>query len=138
MGYDVHITRAENWADNAGHEITDQEWLEIIRNDPELIPSPENGKYFVVWRGADKYPETWFNCENGNISTKYPDRATFKKLYQIAQLLNANIQGDDGETYGENEIDNFDDSFLDSNQKTLIPKKSKSNIFSRIIGSLKK
>src|SRR5438034_10386112 len=26
MGYDVHITRAENWADNEGHEIQPSEW----------------------------------------------------------------------------------------------------------------
>ena len=61
MGYDVHITRAELWAINEGQEIAAIEWLQFVGSDPELIPVPENGKYFVLWRGATKYPETWFD-----------------------------------------------------------------------------
>jgi hypothetical protein len=114
MGYDIHITRAENWAENISFEITAQEWLEIIKGDPELIPFPENGEYFVIWRGANKYPDTWFNWNQGNIFTKYPDKATFMKLYQIAQKLNAQVQGDDGEIYGSNEIQKIDDNFMEN------------------------
>jgi hypothetical protein len=136
MGYDVHITRAEDWADNAGFEITVQEWLKIIEEDPELIPSPENGKYFVIWRGAKKYSETWFNWENGNISTKYPDKATMLKFNQIAQKLNAQIQGDDGERYGAKEINSFDDAFLGIGDNPS--GKPKNGLFARIMQLLKK
>jgi hypothetical protein len=138
MGYDVHATRAENWADNAGHEIAAQEWLEIIKQDRELIPSPENGDFFVIWRGANKYPETWFCWDNGNISTKNPDKATFKKLLQIAQKLNAQIQGDDGEFYGKVEIENFDDSYLENQGEVSLARKLEDGIWARITRFLKK
>jgi hypothetical protein len=129
MGYDVHITRAENWADNAGYEIDVQEWLEMIKDDRDLIPSPENGDQFVVWRGTNKYPETWFSWENGNIFTTSPDKATLKKLYQVAQKLNAQVQGDDGEICGSIEIENFDDSYLESKGTALPAEKNRSWFF---------
>ena len=68
-----------------------------MQSDPELIPVPENGKCFVIWRGATKYPETWFDWFDGNIVTKNPDRATLLKTLKIAAILNAKVQGDDGE-----------------------------------------
>lgn len=79
MGYDLHITRSEFWANNDENQISAQEWLEIVKDDPELIPSPEHGEYFVIWRGTSSYPETWFNWKDGNIYTKNPDRATLLK-----------------------------------------------------------
>ena len=115
MGYDVHITRAEHWADNEGVEISPDEWLHIIQADPELLPVPENGEYFVIWRGSTKYTETWFNWSDGNITTKYPDRATLRKMLQLATALGAKVQGDDGEVYDQAAIDAFDDSFLAAN-----------------------
>ena len=113
MGYAFHITRAENWSDNQGFEISSQEWLNIIKNDSELVPMPENGVHFVKWSGSTKYPETWFDWFNGNIYTKALDKATLRKMLQIAHQFNAKIQGDEGETYDEHAIESFDDSFLD-------------------------
>ena len=113
MGYEVHITRAENWASNYGLEITTQEWFDVVRGDPDLIPAPENGEYFVLWRGTTKYPETWFDWSQGNITTKNPDRATLQKMLKIAILLKATVQGDEGETYDEAAVNGFDDSYLD-------------------------
>ncbi len=112
MGYDVHITRADDWTENQGKEITAEEWLAIVNADSDLIPLPENGKYFVIWRGATKYPETWFDWFAGNINTKAPDKATLGKMLQMARLLGAKVQGDEGEIYDETTIQNFDDSFL--------------------------
>mgnify|MGYP003387896712 CR=1 FL=1 len=112
MGYDVHITRAEDWADNEGWEITPDEWLQFIQSDTELIPAPENGKYFVIWRGATKYPETWFDWRAGNVTTTHSDKATLRKLLQMAAAFKAKIQGDDGEVYDETAVENFDDSYL--------------------------
>lgn len=114
MGYDVHITRADSWAENEGHEIAGEEWLAIVQADSELTHSIEDGPYFVRWHGTTKYPETWFDLVNGNIDTKNPDKATMRKMLQIANALGANVQGDDGEIYGELECEMFDDSYLDS------------------------
>ena len=121
MGYDVHITRAEHWADNEGWEIAPDDWLVLVRSDPELMTTPENGEYFVIWHGTTKYPETWFDWRAGNITTTYPDRATLKKMFQLATTLEARIQGDDGEVYDEESIEKFDDSFLDVNPSGTQP-----------------
>ncbi len=99
MGYDFHITRAENWSNNEDQEILAEEWMDLIKSDPELVPAPENGQYFVIWRGTTKYPETWFNWVSGNITTKNPDKATLRKMLEIATRFNANVQGDEGEVY---------------------------------------
>jgi hypothetical protein len=99
MGYELHITRAESWATNEGHEITADEWLGYVQSDPELRLSPNNGKYFVEWSGPSTYPEPWFDWFAGNISTKNPDKAIVGKMLQIAERLCARVQGDDGEFY---------------------------------------
>lgn len=38
MGYDVHVTRREFWADEEGSEITLEEWLSYISHDTEIEP----------------------------------------------------------------------------------------------------
>ncbi len=129
MGYDLHITRAEHWS-NADNQISAREWLELVKEDPELIPSPEHGEYFVIWRGTSYYPETWFNWQDGNVYTKNPDKATLLKLYQMAQKLNAQLQGDDGETWGTPEIEAFVDPEIDVAPAQT--RKSKSGILARL------
>jgi len=118
MGYDFHVTRAEHWSGNEGQEILAEEWLDVIKSDPELVPAPENGQYFVIWRGTTKYPETWFNWVGGNITTKNPDKATLRKMLEIATRFNGHVQGDEGEIYDEAAFEVFDDSFLDSSSGT--------------------
>ena len=138
MGYDLHVTRAEHWSSNESQEILAEEWLTLIKTDPELVPAPENGQYFVIWRGTTKYPETWFNWVSGNITTKNPDKATLRKMLEIATRLSAHVQGDDGEAYDEVAAEAFDDSFLDSDSytsaaQTVSPAKRLS-IFRRLFG----
>lgn len=113
MGCDIHITRAEDWSDNAGFEITPEEWLGLVRQDAELTPMPENGRYFVAWRGDERSPQAGFDWQAGNITTKNPDRATLAKMHGMAQRLKAQVQGDEGEVYGSAEIEAFDDHFLE-------------------------
>ena len=36
MGYELHITRRKDWADDEGPEITLAEWLALVADDPEL------------------------------------------------------------------------------------------------------
>jgi hypothetical protein len=125
MGYDLHITRAEEWIFSSKTAISAQEWLDIIKADPELIPSPENGEYFVIWRGCTQYPDTWFNWQDGQIYTKNPDKATLRKLFQMAQKLDAQLQGDEGEIWREEDIEIFPDPEVEKEVK--LPKYQKSN-----------
>lgn len=99
MGYDLHITRADFWPDNKGREISAEEWLEVVRSDPELKLAGVNGPYFALWTGESEYAEPWLDWHRGNIYSKNPDDAIIGKMLEIAKRLNAKVQGDDGEVY---------------------------------------
>lgn len=101
MGYDLHITRREFHADDHGPEISSEEWLQVVEKDEELELEPENGPYFAKFLGNCSYGRGmgWFDWANGCISTKNPDEAILAKMLKLAQALNANVQGDEGEIY---------------------------------------
>ena len=61
MGYELHITRAESWSENAGAEITADEWLTVVRLDPELEIDTTQGPYFARWSGQSRYPDPWLD-----------------------------------------------------------------------------
>ena len=99
MGYDLHITRADDWSDSHANPISAEEWLAVVAADPELKLDPANGPHFAVWtQGAD--PEgAWFDWSDGQVFTKNPDRATLATMLRLAERLGAKVQGDDGELY---------------------------------------
>lgn len=99
MGYDIHITGAEHWAENGGHEIAAGEWLAYVAKDPELKVDEASGEHFAVWSGADGEPLAWFEWFAGDVASKNPDEATIAKAVSIAPHLNVRVQGDDGEIY---------------------------------------
>jgi hypothetical protein len=92
MGYDFHITRRDNWYDE-GADISADEWLKYVESDPELSIDESNGKYFAIWK------EDWLDWQLGEIYTKDPRRNLVEKMIQIANRLNAKVQGDEGEVY---------------------------------------
>jgi hypothetical protein len=100
MGYDLHITRAEDWADNEESPISAEEWLAAAAADPELRLGSPNGPYFADWvdlrTGAER---GWLDWSDGDIFTKHPDRALLGKMLELAARLGARVQGDDGELY---------------------------------------
>lgn len=138
MSYELHVTRADHWASNEGQEISAEEWLALIKADPELTLVPKNGRYFVVWCGTTKYPETWFNWFSGNIATENPDKATLRKMLEFATRLNAHIQGDEGELYDEAAVEAFDDSYLDGSSGTsasqTAPSNKRTSVFRKLFG----
>jgi hypothetical protein len=92
MGYDFHITRRNDWYDE-GADISADEWLKYVESDPELSIDESNGKYFAIWK------EDWLDWHRGEIYTKNPRRNLVEKMIQIANRLNAKVQGDEGEVY---------------------------------------
>src|SRR4029450_3713703 len=101
MGWEIHITGAEHWADSDQHPITAQEWLSFVGADSELTIDPrDNGPYCALWlarRIEGAHP--WVGWVEGTICTKNPDRETLGKALQIARHFGARVQGDDGEEY---------------------------------------
>ena len=99
MGYDLHITRADFWAENEGQGIGREEWLRVVEQDPELTIDEQNGPLFANWGPVSDAYSPWFDWSEGNVYTKNPDRNSLVKMLQIAALLGATVQGDDGEIY---------------------------------------
>jgi len=115
MGYDLHITRKENWSDDEQNSlnISLEEWLTYIRkpnSELELsdsywvkVPGSETESHvapgFCEWTAHPQDERPWFEYSYGNISTKNPDESTIKKMISIAKDFNAKVQGDDGEEY---------------------------------------
>ena len=116
MGYDLHITRKEHWADHEQSNISFDEWLAYVKTDSELelingfeikIGSEaefKNAPGFCEWNApTEKDPNArpWFDYWKGSIDTKNPDEPTIHKMIHIATALNAKVQGDEGEFYDE-------------------------------------
>jgi hypothetical protein len=117
MGYDLHITRKENWFDeDDSNEIRLSEWIGYIKVDTEMrldnqasatTDNGDNVTYknngLAVWTSYSKNGlddnYAWFDLRTGNLTVKNPDDEIKNKMIDIADRLNAKVQGDDGETY---------------------------------------
>jgi hypothetical protein len=98
MGYGLHITRREQWADEGG-DISSAEWLQLVAIDPELCLVPENGPYFALWSGPSSCADPWLDWRGGQVFSKNPDEPLIDKMVDIARILGAKVQGDNGEVY---------------------------------------
>jgi len=122
MGYDVHITRRENWFDEHGLKIELSEWLEYVEADLEMrldgyaeadlgdgqIFRTED-KSLAVWRSYSGHQEdgnkAWMYLFDGSVIAKNPDEEILAKMCRIATELEARVQGDDGELYTEDNLE---------------------------------
>ena len=115
MGYELYITRQDNWwEDDAAKQITEAEWEQFVSNHEQMqlldfaeahsstgeiirIESP----LLAAWQHPinNENETVWFSYQNGKISVKSPDDTISQKMLEIAKLLNARVQGDDGEWY---------------------------------------
>jgi hypothetical protein len=116
MGYDVHITRAEDRTDSASAPIALAEWLNYVAGDPEmrldgvavahLADQPVLGyesaglAVWVAYSGHDVGGNrAWFDWRNGCVIVKNPDAEILDKMKRIAAALGTLVVGDDGERY---------------------------------------
>ncbi|MET9396089.1 hypothetical protein [Kitasatospora sp. NPDC002965] len=107
MGYDLHITRRENWWDEEGEVISTMEWEAAVAADPDLVlvPTPEGWQGGTEWvaetvprnEGKSRPEPLWWRV--GRIAAKHPSDALVAKMCQLAKVLDARVQGDDGEYY---------------------------------------
>lgn len=100
MGYDLHITRRDWWANPKGPEISIDEWLAFARTSTEVESDSENpGDHnWIMSRHKRRWPLWW--AHRGELYTKNPDEEAIAVLVRIAQALNARVLGDDDEVYG--------------------------------------
>lgn len=98
MGVELHITRTPEGSDSQ-LDISAEEWLAYVSKDPELEPWPENGPHFARWLGKSAHQEPWLDWAHGEISSKWPDTALYRKMLGIAASLGARVRDDDDTTY---------------------------------------
>jgi hypothetical protein len=114
MGYDVHITRKQEWIDKDGLQIREDEWQAYVASDPEMViigfaeaTTPQGETIRVThpllteWHGHSSHLPIWFSYFEGNLVVKNPDKECLAKMRQIATRLKARVQGDEGEFYDE-------------------------------------
>jgi hypothetical protein len=116
MGYDVHITRTSHWTESEQLPITLDEWKACVAADPEMrmdnyaeVATPAgqilriDAEGIAVWTGYSGYGQdgslAWFIYRPGRVVVKNPDEEVIAKMKVIAQALNAQIIGDEGELY---------------------------------------
>jgi hypothetical protein len=116
MGYDVHITRKQNWFDDEPR-ISLDEWRSVVGADDEMrldgyaeATVGDDARLRVESEGLavwTAYPGhgiegnmAWFDYHSGNIAVKNPGQDILAKMWQLAQKLNARVQGDECEIYG--------------------------------------
>lgn len=81
MGYDLHITRKEFWADpDDERSISLSEWKAYVESDSEITQDPENPgeENYLFIRATDNW-SLWFDSELGEIYTKNPESDVIKK-----------------------------------------------------------
>jgi len=111
VGYDLHITRAADWSEGEAHPIGLAEWRAVVAGDSELdltgaaeAVTPEGtlryeNEGLAIWTAHPSGEPVWFDCRRGSVIVKNPDEPTISKMIAISRLLDAKVQGDDGETY---------------------------------------
>lgn len=104
MGYDVHITRADDWSLNEGAWITAKEWLDVVRVDAELQLITDSEPYPAQWLHELSGEDVCFEWKEGNIFVKNPTKEAIIKLEVLANRLRAKVQGDDGELYKDGAV----------------------------------
>lgn len=111
MAYEIHILRIDSGQAGAG-EISLQEWQALCAGDPSLQLqeqlvgiNPRTGESIVIadsnaatWRSAATGHERLLDYRRGRISFVHDDELIVKAK-DIARVLGAQIQGDEGEAY---------------------------------------
>lgn len=104
VGYDLHITRAEDWAEAADTPIAFAEWTTYAQSDARLSASgtialrnhdPHEQPVYVLSH-ADGPSIHWYQ---GDLVVTGASDADVEQLRPIADALDARVQGDDGEFY---------------------------------------
>ncbi len=99
MGRDIHITRARDWKQTDGHQISESEWRAVIDADPELSADPENGPNAALWvNHPEGRPDAWLDWSEGNVYTTDACAALLGKMISIAERLQAKVVDDDNQS----------------------------------------
>ena len=105
MGYELHITRAEEWLDSDDAPILLDEWLRYAEGSPLLALGG-----WIEWSDLGRVPVFAYTCADGDKASLTWDGAQILvkgvrddvgvlDLLKVAEHFHANLIGDDGERY---------------------------------------
>ncbi len=106
MAYDIHIIKANSWAETRHQPVTPYDLDVLFEADPELEWSvsdtyvkPDDFDrltrcYVIKWQD-----EPCFHYFNGEIVCNDADSHHIYKMVDMASKINATVIGDDGERY---------------------------------------
>jgi hypothetical protein len=97
VSYDAHITRAPDWGISDKVQISLEEWS-MVATSAGLVPTRQAG-LFYAHDARESGDDASFEWADGAITVQAPDQVTLAKMIEIAELLDAVVQGDDGEEY---------------------------------------
>lgn len=111
-GFEVYISREKDR--NVLEAISLKEWLDYVESDSEMRhdgfaeannPIGEsiriNKEGVSVWNAHPSGDQVWFFCSNERIIVKNPDQESIKKMFVIAKTMNAIVDDENGDIYGE-------------------------------------
>ncbi|KPA19576.1 hypothetical protein MHK_000197 [Candidatus Magnetomorum sp. HK-1] len=96
MGYHVTITRRR---DGKNNPISKKEWENFVSLSSDLsLEKLQDGNIYTVWKINNEIIGT-LGWSYGEIWTKNPEDKFLAKMIEIANRLDARVQGDEGEYY---------------------------------------
>ncbi|HEX7134294.1 MAG TPA: hypothetical protein VF228_17090 [Iamia sp.] len=101
MGYDLHITRTDDWTQSADDPITLDEWLALasasvhVEEDGRVTGGDVTPFHLV----ADPDGPNLYWYEDGRVVVRGVETSSFPHLVDLAAELGAKVVGDDGEHY---------------------------------------
>jgi hypothetical protein len=105
MSIYVYVTRKPDPLEDEGPDISEQEWIEVIKSDPDLAivdppdRRPRDRQTYAVWNSYPGGYPAWFALGAGSIEVKGLDDALLAKLRYFATKLNARIVSEMGEEF---------------------------------------
>ncbi len=116
MGYDIRISRNQDWWDDTGGGIALEEWETYAQDDPAIrfervveatLPDGSTlrheGEGLAVWFAhvapSEDGNEVPLHYWNGSIVAKNPEPDARRTMYRIAADLGALVVGEEGELY---------------------------------------
>ena len=115
MSYEVRITGLPIQAEShVVHKIDAEQWRRVVECDVEMklvgdvevtAPTGEVLAYknplLATWLGHPQQDSVVFDFRQGAIIVKNPDAFVLRKMRELALLLNAHVQGEEGQCYDE-------------------------------------
>lgn len=114
MGYDFHITRKTDWAEDGGPEISAEEWREATSGEEFLevhefpvgdtslqVPADWHARAWLAHPDASDGLGPAFTWLDGRVDFRHSDPAMFGKALELARSLGARVVGDEGEEVDE-------------------------------------